>query len=50
MEIVKVNKQDFQKVLLEARAKETEMGILKYVYSIKFINKNLNIILTTSEV
>lgn len=50
MEIVKVNKQDFQKVLLEAGAKETEMDILKYVYSIKFIYKNLNIILTTSEV
>ena len=50
MEIAKVNKQDFQKALFEAGAKETEIDILKNIYSIKFINKNLNIIFTTSEV
>ena len=50
MEIVKVNKEEFQKVLLEAGANETEINILKYINNIKFINKNINIVFTDSEV
>lgn len=50
MEIVKVNRQDFEKALLEAGAKETQIDILKYVYSIKLNNKNISIIFNDSEV
>lgn len=50
MEIAKVNRQDFQRALLEAGVKETKIGILKYVYSIELNNKNITITFNDSEV
>ena len=50
MAIAIVNKEEFQKALLEAGVNETEIKILKYINNIKFINKNINIVFTDSEV
>ena len=50
MEILKMNRDYFQKKLIEAGATEKEINLLKHIYSIKLKNRNISIVFNDSEV
>ena len=44
MKIIYVNRDDFKKELIGAGAKESEINILKYLYSLNLTKENIKII------